>query len=136
MWANLSFCACIRVEPMSIITSSKAAVSSACRCRCSAIFSLNLRGLDEAELGPFGAAAIFALPQLHRTAGAAGAAGRCSRGGSGCVLVRMRRKRKRTTNPRTSTSQHDGAHWMPEVVVQSECVAGRRSDALDNNELQ
>ncbi|TNN24825.1 hypothetical protein EYF80_065049 [Liparis tanakae] len=45
-----------RVEVMSIMTSWKAAVSSACRWVCSAIFSLNFRGLEEPdpepELGP------------------------------------------------------------------------------------
>lgn len=44
------------VEVMSIITSWKAAVSSACRWVCSAIFSLNFRGLEapdpEPEVGP------------------------------------------------------------------------------------
>lgn len=44
------------VEVMSIITSWKAAVSSACLCVCSAIFSLNFRGLEAPEpvpeLGP------------------------------------------------------------------------------------
>lgn len=44
------------VELMSIITSWKAAVSSACRWVCSAIFSLNFRGLEAPdpvpELGP------------------------------------------------------------------------------------
>lgn len=44
------------VEVMSIITSWKAAVSSACRWVCSAIFSLNFRGLEAPdpvpEVGP------------------------------------------------------------------------------------
>lgn len=44
------------VEVMSIMTSWKAAVSSACRWVCSAIFSLNFRGFDapepEPEVGP------------------------------------------------------------------------------------
>lgn len=40
------------VEVMSIMTSWKAAVSSACRCVCSAIFSLNFRGLDAPEPAP------------------------------------------------------------------------------------
>lgn len=40
------------VEVMSIMTSWKAAVSSACRWVCSAIFSLNFRGLDAPEPAP------------------------------------------------------------------------------------
>lgn len=44
------------VEVMSIMTSWKAAVSSACRWVCSAIFSLNFRGFEapdpEPEVGP------------------------------------------------------------------------------------
>ncbi|KAI4794290.1 hypothetical protein KUCAC02_032157 [Chaenocephalus aceratus] len=40
------------VEVMSIMTSWKAAVSSACRWVCSAIFSLNFRGFEAPHPGP------------------------------------------------------------------------------------